>query len=89
MKKMWITTSLEAARVANRKHGHVLMEIERLKDILPMNTAHDFHYVKYIDPDGVSVRMYHLTAFGLAMLDVGRGKTALRWKAERLIHGQS
>ena len=80
----WITTSLEAARMANRKHGRVLMEIDRLKDILSLDTSHDFHYVKYIDPDGVPVRLYHLTAFGLAMLDVGRGKTALRWKAEKL-----
>lgn len=80
----WITTSLEAARMANRKHGRVLMEIDRLKDILSLDTSHDFHYVKYIDPDGVPVRLYHLTAFGLAMLDVGTGKTALRWKAEKL-----
>lgn len=82
--KEWITTSLEAARVANRKHGQVLMEIARLKGILPMDAAHDFHYVNYIGPDGVPVRLYHLTAFGLAMLDVGKHRSALLWKAKKL-----
>lgn len=85
----WVTTSLEAARVANRKHGQVLMEIARIKDILPMDTAHDFHHVKYVNPEGVPVRLYHLTAFGLAMLDMGKSRAALRWKAEKLLHGQS
>ena len=85
--KEWVTTSLEAARAANRKHGQVLMEIARLKDILPM-AAHDFHYVKHLGPDGVPVRMYHLTAFGLAMLDMGKHRSALLWKAKKLTCGE-
>ena len=74
--------------MANKKHEQAIMEIARLKDILSMDAAHDFHYVNYTGPDGVPVRLCHLTAFGLAMLDVGKHRSALLWKARKLTCGR-
>lgn len=84
METPYVTTSLEVARIANRKHGQVLKDIDRLRVILPAAAAPDFEAARRTDANGNSLRYYLLTPYALALLDVGQGKTALRWKGERL-----
>ena len=73
-----VATSMEVARVACRKHSHVLREIDRLRGILPGLEAHQ------ILAEGEK-RGFALSPQALAMLDVGCGKSALRWKWSRLL----
>lgn len=68
-----VATSMEVAGVACRKHSHVLREIDRLRGILPGLEEH------LILIEGEK-RGFALSPQALAMLDVGRGKSALRWK---------
>ena len=84
MESPYITTSLEVARIANRKHGQVLRDIDRLRGILPDTASSDFEAARRTDGNGNSLRYYLLTPYALALLDVGQGKTALRWKGDRL-----
>ena len=84
MERTYVTTSLEVARVANRKHGQVLRDIERLRVILPDTKAPEFEAARRTDAKGNSLRYYNLTPYALALLDVGQGKSALRWKGHRL-----
>lgn len=85
MERTYVTTSLEVARVANRKHGQVLRDIDRLRVILPDTKAPEFEAARRIDAKGNSLRYYLLTPYALALLDVGQGKSALRWKGEKLL----
>lgn len=84
MERTYVTTSLEVARVANRKHGQVLRDIDRLRVLLPDTTAPEFEAARRTDAKGNSLRYYLLTPYALALLDVGQGKSALRWKGDRL-----
>lgn len=74
----YVATSMEVARVACRKHSHVLREIDRLRVILPGLEDH------LTLADGEK-RGFALSPHALAMLDVGTGKSALRWKWTRLL----
>ena len=71
MERTYVTTSLEVARVANRKHGQVLRDIERLRVILPDTKAPEFEAARRTDAKGNSLRYYNLTSYALALLDVG------------------
>lgn len=68
-----VATSMEVARIACRKHSHVLREIDRLRVMLPDLADH----LLLIEGEK---RVFALTYQALAMLDVGCGKSALRWK---------
>lgn len=68
-----VATSMEVARIACRKHSHVLREIDRLRVIVPDLADH----LLLIEGEK---RAFALTYQALAMLDVGCGKSALRWK---------
>ena len=62
MERTYVTTSLEVARVANRKHGQVLRDIERLRVILPDTKAQEFEAARRTDAKGNSPVSYtHLT----------------------------
>ena len=84
MERTYVTTSLEVARVANRKHGQVLRDIDRLRVLRPDTKAPEFEAARRTDAKGNSLRYYNLKSYALALLDVGQGKSALRWKGERL-----
>lgn len=84
MESPYVTTSLEVARIANRKHGEVLRDIDRLRVLLPDIADSHFQAARRTDGNGNSRRYYLLTPYALSFLDVGRGKTALRWKGEKL-----
>lgn len=73
-----VATSMEVARIACRKHSHVLREIDRLRVILPGLEDH------LALAEG-EMRVFVLSPQALAMLDVGMGKSALRWKWSRLL----
>lgn len=73
-----VATSMEVAGVACRKHSHVLREIDRLRGILPGLGEH------LILIEGEK-RGFALSSQALAMLDVGRGKSALRWKWNKVL----
>ena len=69
----YVTTSVEVARVACRKHSHVLREIDRLRIVLP-----DFdNHLAMVSGER---REFLLSIKALAMLDVGQGRSALRMK---------
>lgn len=85
MERTYVTTSLEVARVANRKHGQVLRDIDRLRVILPDTAIPEFEAARRTDAKGNSLRYYNLTRYALDLLDVGQGKSALRWKGEKLL----
>ena len=72
-----VATSMEVAGVACRKHSQVLREIDRLRGILPGLEEH------LILIEGEK-RGFALSPQALAMLDVGKGKSALRWKWSKL-----
>ena len=65
MERTYVTTSLEVARVANRKHGQVLRDIERLRVILPDTKAPEFEAARRTDAKGNSLRYYLLTPYAL------------------------
>lgn len=85
MERTYVTTSLEVARIANRKHGQVLRDIDRLRVILPDTAIPEFEAARRTDAKGNSLRYYNLTPYALSLLDVGQGKSALRWKGEKLL----
>lgn len=85
MERTYVITSLEVARVANRKHGQVLRDIDRLRVILPDTAIPEFEAARRTDAKGNSLRYYNLTPYALSLLDVGQGKSALRWKGEKLL----
>ena len=68
-----VATSMEVARIACRKHSHVLREIDQLRVILPGLEDH----LALVEGER---RGFALSPQALAMLDVGIGKSALRWK---------
>ena len=72
MERTYVTTSLEVARVANRKHGQVLRDIDRLRVLLPDTKAPEFEAARRTDAKGNSLRYYLLTPYALALLDVGQ-----------------
>jgi len=69
----YVTTSVEVARVACRKHSHVLREIDRLRIVLP-------GFDKYLVRSGGERREFLLSVQALTMMDMGPGRSALRWK---------
>lgn len=85
MERTYVTTSLGMARVANRKHGQAPRDIDRLRVILPDTKTPELEAARRTDTKGNSLRYYLLTPCALALLDVGQGKSALRWEREKLL----
>lgn len=69
----YVTTSVEVARVACRKHSQVLRDLDRLRVILP---GFDKHMTKAAGER----REFLLSSQAVAMMDVGQGRSALRMK---------
>lgn len=74
--------STEVARHFQRRHSHILREIDRLSSILPKSfTAPNFGLSEYVDSSGRKVRAYLLTRDALSLLVMGMtGKAAVLWK---------
>lgn len=66
----------------NKKHQHVLRDIDSLMSILPESfTASNFGRSSYIDPTGRRLRAYLLTRDAFSLLAMGlTGKAAIIWK---------
>ncbi|MGE9985710.1 Rha family transcriptional regulator [Desulfovibrio sp. SGI.169] len=74
--------STEVARHFQKRHTHILREIDRLRSILPKSfTAPNFGLSEYQDSTGRSVRAFLLTRDALSLLVMGMtGKAAVMWK---------
>lgn len=66
----------------NKKHQHILRDIDSLISILPESfTASNFGRSGYIDPTGRRLRAYLLTRDAFSLLAMGlTGKAAIIWK---------
>lgn len=69
----FVTTSVEVARVCCRKHSQVLRDLDRLRVILP---EFERHLARVVGDR----REFLLSAQAVAMLEVGQGRSAQRWK---------
>lgn len=77
------TTSLLVAEKFDKKHFHVLRDIEHIIKICPDKAfnASNFGLVNYRDLKGETRPMYNLTRDGFTMLAMGfTGQTAFLWK---------
>ena len=74
--------STEVARHFQRRHSHVLRDIDRLRSILPKSfTAPNFGLSEYTDSTGRKLTAYLLTRDALSLLVMGMtGKAAIMWK---------
>ena len=74
--------STEVARHFQRRHSHVLRDIDRLRSILPKSfTAPNFGLSEYTDSTGRKLTAYLLTRDALSLLVMGMtGKAAIIWK---------
>lgn len=74
--------STDVARHFQRRHNHVLREIERLRSICPKSfNASNFGRVNYTDTKGEKRPACLLTRDALSLLVMGfTGKTAIMWK---------
>lgn len=77
-----ITTSLDVARVFEKRHDHVLRSIEQLKSECGADfTAPNFGVSEYQDETGRKLPAYNLTRDGFTLLAMGfTGKKALQFK---------
>lgn len=75
-------SSREIALRFQRKHHHVLRDIERILSICPKSfTASNFGFSEYLDPTGRALPCYLLTRDAFSLLAMGfTGKAAIRWK---------
>ena len=74
--------STEVARHFQRRHSHILREIDRLRSILPKSfNAPNFGPVELPDAKGEKRRAFLLTRDALSLLVMGMtGKAAVLWK---------
>jgi len=76
-----ITTSVEIARVFEKRHTHVLDSIKTLAQQLPESNQPNFRLVDYTDDKGERRPAYHLTRDGFTLLAFGfTGKKAMAFK---------
>ena len=74
--------STEVARHFQKRHSHILRDIERLRSILPKSfNAPNFGPVDQTDAKGEKRRAFLLTRAALSLLVMGMtGKAAIMWK---------
>ena len=74
--------STEVARHFQRRHQHILRDIDRIMSMCPKSfTATNFGRSDYQDSTGRSVRAFLLTRDALSLLVMGMtGKAAIMWK---------
>lgn len=74
--------STEVARHFQKRHSHVLREIDRLRSICPKSfNEPNFGRVNYVDVKGEKRPAYLLTRDALSLLVMGfTGKAAIMWK---------
>lgn len=81
-----VVSSVDVARRFNKKHRHILRDINYLKDILPLEfTESNFGLSEYTDPTGRRLPAYLLTRDAFTLLAMGfTGTAAVRWKLRYL-----
>ena len=74
--------STDVARHFQKRHTHILRDIDRLRSILPKSfTAPNFGPSEYQDSTGRTIRAFLLTRDALTLLIMGMtGKAAIMWK---------
>ena len=74
--------STDVARHFQRRHSHILRDIDRLRSILPKSfTAPNFGLSEYTDSTGRKLTAYRLTRDAFSLLAMGMtGKAAVMWK---------
>ena len=77
-----VVSSLDVAKHFQKRHTHILREIERLRSICPKTfTEPNFGLSNYTDSTGRKLRSYHLTRDAFSLLVMGfTGKAAIQWK---------
>lgn len=77
-----VVSSLDVARHFQRRHSHILRDIDRLRSILPKSfTAPNFGLSEYTDTTGRKLISYLLTRDAFSLLVMGMtGKAAIQWK---------
>lgn len=77
-----VVSSLDVARHFQRRHSHILRDIDRLRSILPKSfTAPNFGLSEYTDSTGRKLTAYLLTRDAFSLLVMGMtGKAAILWK---------
>ena len=77
-----VVSSLDVARHFQKKHQHILRDINRLQSLLPETfTASNFGRSEYVDPTGRKLPAYLLTRDAFSLLVMGMtGKAATLWK---------
>ncbi len=77
-----VVLSTDVARHFQRRHSHILRDIDRLCSILPKSfNAPNFGRVEIIDIKGEKRRAYQLTRDAFSLLVMGMtGKAAILWK---------
>lgn len=77
-----VVLSTDVARHFQRRHSHILRDIDRLRSILPKSfTAPNFGLSEYTDPTGRKLTAYLLTRDAFSLLVMGMtGKAAILWK---------
>lgn len=74
-----LVTSLQVAKDFNKRHDHVLRDIEELKDV--PNFGEMFHLANIPDAYGRDRKAYLINRDGFTLLAMGfTGKDALEWK---------
>lgn len=77
-----VVQSKEIALRFQKKHQHVLRDIEKIRSALPESfSASNFGLAKYVDIQGKSRPSYNLTRDAFSLLAMGfTGKAAILWK---------
>lgn len=77
-----VVSSLEIAKHFQKKHKHVLAEIQRIISITPTSfNGPNFRPVEYTDAKGENRRAFQLTRDAFSLLIMGfTGSAAIRWK---------
>lgn len=75
-----VTTSKKVAEVFEKRHDHVLRDIEELRKDLP-NFGEMFYESEYLDNYGRKQKQYQMNRDGFSLLSMGfTGSKALIWK---------
>lgn len=74
--------SIDVALHFQKKHLHILRDIDRLKSLLPNSfTESNFGFSEYTDKTGRKLRAFRLTRDAFSLLIMGMtGPAAIRWK---------
>lgn len=77
-----VVSSLDVARHFQRRHSHILRDIDRLRSILPKSFCEpNFGLSEYTDATGRKLTAYLLTRDAFSLLVMGMtGKAAIMWK---------